>query len=109
MRARSTTAGPPSMSLPIAMGRRALDLRNMSSATISLRKTFSRALFGTSMPTAALPGMGATMRTRSASSDMARSSERLAILATRVPGAGANSYIVTTGPGRMATTSPFTP
>ena len=71
--------------------------------------TFSRALFGTSMPTAALPGIGATMRTRSASSASARSSVRLVILLTRVPGAGAYSYIVTTGPGRMATTSPLTP
>jgi hypothetical protein len=59
------------------------------------------------MPTAAFPGMGATMRTRSASSAMARSSARLTILLSRVPGAGANSYMVTTGPGRMATTSPL--
>ncbi len=61
------------------------------------------------MPTAALPGIGATMRTLSASSDMARSSDRLTILLRRVPGAGANSYIVTTGPGRIAVTSPWMP
>jgi hypothetical protein len=61
------------------------------------------------MPTAAFPGIGATMRIESASSAIARSLSRLAILETRVPGAGANSYMVTTGPGRIAWTSPRTP
>ena len=60
------------------------------------------------MPTAALPGMGATMRTRRASSAIARSLDSAVILDSLMPGAGTNSYIVTTGPGWMAATRPLT-
>ena len=66
-------------------------------------------MLGTSTPTTALPGMGATMRTAWASSAIARSFSSWAILPVRVPGAGANSYMVTTGPMWIALTLPFTP
>ena len=42
-------------------------------------------------------------------SAMAMSSLRPEILLSLMPGAGRNSNVVTTGPGRMAVTSPFTP
>ena len=61
------------------------------------------------MPTTPLPGIGATMRTRIASIAIARSSASEAIFETLMPGPGRNSYIVTTGPGRISTTSPTMP
>ncbi len=48
----------------------------------------ARSLFGTSMPTACLPGMGATMRTREAARRRAMLSERFAIFETFTPGGG---------------------
>src|SRR5256885_683179 len=53
---------------------------------------------GTSIPTAALPGMGATMRSDGARIARARSSAREAMRPTFTPGPGATSYWVTTGP-----------
>ena len=46
------------------------------------------------------------MRKLMALSAKARSSARFTIRATLVPGAGSNSYIVTTGPGRTSVTRP---
>ena len=60
----------------------------------------------TSMPTTGLPGIGARMRTASARSAIARSSARLTMRFTLTPGAGSNSKVVMTGPGRTATTLP---
>ncbi len=107
--ARSITYGIPSMSLPSAIVSLLLARWNTSCSTISLRNTVSRSRFGTSMPTTPLPGMGATMRTRIASIAIARSSASEAIFDTLMPGPGRNSYIVTTGPGRISTTSPTMP
>jgi hypothetical protein len=53
--------------------------------------------------------MGATMRTRSASIAMARSSASEAMRETFTPAAGRNSNIVTTGPGRICVTCPWMP
>ena len=61
------------------------------------------------MPTTDLPGSGAMMRTESARSASARSSERFTIRFTLTPEAGSNSYMVTTGPGCTVTTRPPTP
>src|SRR5262249_39630816 len=61
------------------------------------------------MPTTAFPGIGATTRTLTASITSAKSSWRLTILLTFTPAAGANSYMVITGPGNTCTTSPSTP
>ena len=64
---------------------------------ISLRKTSSLDSFGISIPTVFFPGMIDTL----ADVELvlrARSSERLTILETLTPGAGSNSYKLTTGP-----------
>jgi len=53
---------------------------------------------GTSIPTAALPGMGATIRSDGARIARARSSASAAMRPTFTPGPGATSYWVTTGP-----------
>ena len=66
---------------------------------MSRKKTVCRSSLGSSKPTRALPGMGATMRTFWAASAIAKSSDRPAIFEILVPLCGSNSYIVTTGPG----------
>ena len=60
------------------------------------------------MPTTGLPGIGASTRTESARSAIERSSARLTMRFTFTPGAGSNSKVVITGPGRTATTLPMT-
>ena len=65
-------------------------------------RTVLRFLLGTSMPTAAFPGMGASMRTPVAARFRARSSERLVILLIFTPAAGCISYRVTAGPRQMS-------
>ena len=107
--ARSTATGAPAMSLPSPMVSFDLAFCTCSSTSTSLRYTVARVLFGTSMPTEPLPGIGATMRTRSACSDIARSFDSAEIFDSLVPGAGTNSYIVTTGPGWISATLPLTP
>ena len=106
---RFTLTGAPLMSLPSATCSFDVAVAKLVSCRISFRYTISRDLFGTSTPTTALPGIGATMRTACASSAIARSFSRLAILPVRVPGAGANSYMVTTGPMWISFTLPRTP
>ena len=64
--------------------------------------------FGTSTPTAAFPGIGATMRMDCAFMASARSSASDAIRFTFTPGAGATSYWVTTGPVVRPTIFPST-
>src|SRR5205807_1253661 len=72
--ARSATTGSPSRFLPRAMGRTRL-LRWYSSPSTRSRMCTMRGMgFGTSIPTAAFPGMGATMRSEGA---------RLAVLGGR--------------------------
>ena len=61
--------------------------------------------FGTSMPTACLPGIGATMRTREAASRSAMLSARLTMRDILTPGAGRISNMVITGPRRTPVTS----
>jgi hypothetical protein len=107
--ARFTLTGAPLVSLPRQIWSLPPDFLKPSSSRISFRYTVSRFLFGISMPTTALPGMGATMRTDCASSAMARSFSSCTILPVRVPGAGANSKVMMTGPIWMAVTLPCTP
>ena len=109
MAARSVTAGLPRMSFPSAMANGEGYSRNLREASTSRNTTGSRSAFGISIPTTALPGMGATMRTLTARITRARSSARLTILFTLTPLAGSNSYIVMTGPGRTWVTRPSTP
>ena len=86
------------MSLPMAMVTGDLAFLNSSVSKISFKSTVAAVLLGTSTPTAALPGMGASMRTRGAARAKARSLERVVIRFTRTPRAGCSSYRVTTGP-----------
>ena len=59
-------------------------------------------LLGISMPTAALPGIGASIRMLRAASAIARSSDRPSMRLTLMWGAGWTSYWVTTGPALRA-------
>jgi len=68
-----------------------------------------RRSFGTSMPTACLPGMGATIRTLDAASLSAMLSLRLVIFEILTPCAGRISNMVMTGPLRMPVTSASMP
>jgi len=109
IRVRSAMTGIPVMSSPSAMGSRCFAWAKASLSTASRRVTASRSALGISIPMAALPGMGATMRTLWAFRARARSSARLAILLILTPGAGSSSYIVMTGPGLTSATLPSTP
>ena len=60
------------------------------------------------MPIAALPGIGASMRTPGAASFNAMSSARLTTELTFTPGAGSSSNLVTEGPRVTATTEALT-
>jgi len=106
---RSAVTGAPKMSFPSANVSFERALEKAPLINTSLMETVSRETFGTSMPTTDFPGSGATMRRLTALSASARSSARFTIRATLVPGAGSNSYIVTTGPGRTSVTRPSMP
>ena len=71
--------------------------------------TKSRCLFGTSMPIADLPGIGAMIRTSGVASAYAMSLESPRTLLTFVPEATSTSYIVTVGPRCAAETRASTP
>ena len=107
--ARLVTVGSPSMLDPSASVRGSPDMTNSLLARTDFRYTISRLRLGISMPTASLPGMGATTRTGEAFSAMARSSASDTILLILMPGAGVNSYMVMTGPGLISRISPSTP
>ena len=63
-----------------------------------------KSAFGISIPTALLPGIGASMRRERAARAIARSSARPSIRLTLMSGAGWTSYWVTTGPAFRPTT-----
>ena len=106
---RSATTCTPKMSFPNANFNGDRDFAKESLNAISFMATSSRRGFGTSMPTTDLPGMGATMRMLMALKASARSSARFTMRATFTPGAGSNSYIVTTGPTCVWMTWPLMP
>ena len=66
-------------------------------------------LFGTSIPTACFPGIGASILIVSAAKFNAMSSAKLAILLTLTPSAGFNSYLVIAGPTDTFSTFADTP
>ena len=82
---------------------------NSSLSNTSLKCTASFSLFGTSIPTACFPGIGASIRIVSAAKFSAMSSARFAILLTRTPSAGFNSYLVIAGPTETFSTFADTP
>ena len=89
--------GNPDILLPNAIGSFISFFLKLESEIISLKKTFSLCGFGSSIPIVLLPGIVAIL----ADSELvflAISSERLIIFDTFTPGAGSNSYKVTTGP-----------
>ncbi|OPY86788.1 MAG: hypothetical protein A4E73_03857 [Syntrophaceae bacterium PtaU1.Bin231] len=106
---RSARTGAPTMSSPRAMGSRKTDEAKFSLSRTSRRCTASRSKFGISMPMAALPGMGAMIRTLGAFRARARSSARFVIRLIFTPGAGSSSYIVMTGPALTSMTLASTP
>ena len=89
--AMSKIIGAPPTSLPRQTVRRLLASLKLLSSISSRSATVETTLFGTSMPTAALPGMGASMRMPEVASDSEMSSTRLAIERTRVPASGISS------------------
>ena len=105
----SVTTMLPATSLPSANASFDLLFINSSDSIISLNGTIFFSLFGTSMPTVCLPGIGASILIVSASNASAISSERLAILLTLTPSAGASSYLVIAGPTDTFSTFADTP
>ena len=66
-------------------------------------------MFGTSIPTACFPGIGASILIVSAAKFSAISSAKFAILLTRTPSAGFSSYRVIAGPTDTFSTFADTP
>ena len=94
---KSPVMGDPEMLLPKAIGSLVSFFLKLPSEITSLRKTFSLCGLGNSIPIVLLPGIVAIL----ADSELvflAISSDRLIIFETLTPGAGSNSYKVTTGP-----------
>ena len=89
--ARSATFGAPAISRPRHTVSGLFAEVNALDSTRPRMRTMLRWRFGTSMPTAALPGMGASMRTPEASRFKAISSARFVILLILTPEAGFNS------------------
>ena len=85
------------MLLPNAIGSFISFFLNFSFIKISLNKTPSLVSLGISMPTVFLPGITATLVDVELVF-LAISSDRFIIFETFIPGAGSNSYKLTTGP-----------
>ena len=103
-----TTTCPP-ISLPTAKARRDLWFLNDSASSKSLRYTMLFSLLGTSIPTADLPGMGASIRISAAARLSLISSVSPTILLTFTPCSGKSSYRVTAGPQLIFVTVTPTP
>ncbi|MPN06210.1 hypothetical protein SDC9_153466 [bioreactor metagenome] len=95
---RSATCTLPAMSLPSGMTMGLLLVLNSAALKMLYISTALACLLGTSMPTAALPGIGASMRTPAAARFSAISSARPVMRLIFTPAAGCNSYRVTAGP-----------
>ena len=103
--AKSMTWASPVMSFPRTTGTACLRKAGCSVSINSLKLTMARSLLGTSIPTACLPGMGATIRTLDAARRRAMLSCKATILLSFTPGAGRISNMVITGPLRIPVTS----
>ena len=108
MRSSEVAKGTPATSFPSASGRASVESWKAGEEMISRSETVALTRLGISIPTAALPGIGATIRMRCAFSASARSSWRFRIWLTFIPGAGSNSKSVITGPGCTSETFPST-
>ena len=87
----SVTTVWPAISFPTANAMREGCFLNSSDSRRSLRSTVLFSLLGTSIPTAALPGMGASMRMSAAARFSLISSVRETILLTFTPCSGWSS------------------
>ena len=105
----SVTIASPETSFPSANASFDLCSLNSSVCKISLMCTTSLSSFGTSIPTACFPGIGASILIDLAAKFKAISSARFAILLTRTPSAGFNSYLVIAGPTVTFSTFAWTP
>jgi hypothetical protein len=101
---RSSTIGAPATSRPSATVSLDGEPRKIAVSTTSRSETRPTAMFGTSIPTTLLPGIGASMRSVRAASASARLSLSDSTRDRRMPGAIFSSYRVTTGPGVTSTT-----
>ncbi len=88
---RSPMIDSPDISFPRATDILLVLLWNFESSITSLRYTGVVSLFGISMPTAAFPGIGASILTPLAARASAMSSDRLTILETFTPAFGCSS------------------
>ena len=88
----------PAISFPTAKARFDGNSLNSLDSSKSRSATAEFSLFGTSIPTAALPGIGASIRISVAARFSLISSARPTILLTFTPCSGCNSYLVTAGP-----------
>ena len=105
----SETTTLPAMSFPTAKASFDGNSRKVLLSRSSLRPTTVFSLLGTSMPMAALPGMGASIRMSVAARFSLISSESPTILLTFTPCSGCSSYRVTAGPWLMSVIVTFTP
>ena len=105
----SATIVLPSISLPAAKA--SLDLAFINSGLWIRSRSITAlcSLLGTSIPTAALPGIGASIRISGAARFSLISSESPTILLTFTPISGCSSYLVTVGPQLTFVTLAFTP
>src|SRR5699024_9307134 len=106
---RSATWATPAMSLPRAMVRGLVMWRKLWLSKMLRMLTDDRLRLGTSMPTAGLPGMGASMRMSATARFRARSSAREVMRLILTPAMGCTSYRVTAGPREISSTRVLTP
>ena len=99
----------PATSFPKATVNLDLFSTNSWLSNTSLKWTASFSLFGTSIPTALFPGIGASILIVSAAKFNAISSAKFAILLTLTPSAGLSSYLVIAGPTETFSTLADTP
>ena len=99
--ARSVATMLPEMSRPSTTVSLLFSCLNSLESISSRMVTMPITLFGTSIPIAALPGIGASILTPSAARFSAISSERFVILLIFTPAAGCSSKRVTDGPRQI--------
>ena len=92
MRDRSANQGLPETSFPRDKSKEAGEVLYWSASKSARSRTCERTLFGTSMPTKALPGMGASIRIGWAAKAKARSFESPVMRDSFTPSAGRMAY-----------------
>ncbi len=108
MELKSPVIGIPDIFFPSAIGSLIFFFEKSELEIISLKYTFSLEDFGNSIPTVLLPGIVEIL----ADSELvflAISSDKFIIFETLTPGAGSNSFNVTTGPLLIFFIFPSTP